>query len=217
MNIFIVDDHPMLAEAIEIAVLSISADVTVKKFNDLVSLVKADLPAPDLVLLDLGLPGYSDIESLAQLKEIYPSVATVIISGTNEPSLIVRAIEAGAAGFVPKTSPRPLLISALKVVLAGGIYIPRTLPINSSASRRTESSEKWPVEMTLRQQEVFSGLIRGLPTKAISRDLSISETTVKNHITAIFQILGVHSRTQAVIKMSELGFKPLPSFISART
>ena len=165
--------------------------------------------AVDLALLDLNMPGSRGLTALRQIKDEYPGVPLAVLSGLDDPSLIRDAIEVGASGFVPKASSSEVLVAALKLILAGGVYLPqaaltgyiqRTPPAGEMVERTELLSE--------RQTDVLMRAIQGKPNKVIARELDIAEGTVKTHLSAAFKALGVHNRTEAVFAAAKLGLKP---------
>jgi DNA-binding NarL/FixJ family response regulator len=140
----------------------------------------------------------------------------VVLSASEQPETVIRAIDGGAMGFIPKTSSSQLLIGALRLVLSGGIYLPQEvlrreqaiapaapLPAGTPAQLRSPRE----IGLTDRQSQVLALVVQGKPNKLICRDLDLAEGTVKIHVSAILKALGVTNRTQAVIAVSKLGMK----------
>lgn len=205
MNVLIADDHPLVRDALARVVLQIDADVRVQTVGDYTAL--RDLlagPLPDLLIVDLNMPGMDGLDALRGLRHRYPSLAIVVASGQDDPATIRAVLATGANGFVPKSEPPELLIQALKLVRAGGVYIPaRTLghSAQDSAARDFDLTG-----LTPRQQDVLRLLLKGEPNKLIARELGLTEGTVKVHIAAILRALQVRNRTEAVVRARELGF-----------
>lgn len=167
----------------------------------------------DLLLLDLKMPGYDGLDSLHAVKEAADAVPVVVLSGEDSSALIRQAIESGAMGFIPKSSSHDLLMQALKLVLAGGVYLPLSAISEDSAqysvSQPEVKAETVPVEtefngLTPRQLEVLHGVVKGKPNKLIARDLNVSEHTVKAHLSAVFRALGAKNRTDAVYQAARM-------------
>ena len=164
------------------------------------------------MLLDLKMPGLNGLDALAALREAAPGMPLVVLSGESDPGVVRAAIEGGAMGFIPKSSTPEVLIQALRLVLAHGVYLP---PLVLDAAYAALSSA--PVSprtattvlpgLTPRQMEVLRCVIRGEPNKVIARELDLSEGTVKAHLSAVFQALGAHSRTEAVYAAAKLGLR----------
>lgn len=156
-------------------------------------------PDVHLVLLDPALRAEYGLDALRRLREAAPEAAVVVVSGSEDVATIHACIEAGAMSFIPKSPPPDVLTEAMRHVLAGSVWLPEQVQALEAAGAPAR-----PV-LTPRQLDVMRCLNRGLPTKSISRELDLSENTVKEHVASIFRALGVVNRTQAVIKASRLG------------
>ena len=224
MKILIVDDHPLIREALHhvLGVLH-GGVVLLEAQNGAEAMSVADAnPDLDLILLDLGLPDIDGFDALSQLRERYPGMPVVVLSASETPDIVTRAIDAGAMGFIPKTSSNQLLLNALRLVLAGGVYLPFEVleqhdSVAHPALRPGAAAEGGvpvtarDVGLTARQADVLGLVVQGKSNKLISRELNLAEGTVKIHVTAILKALGVSNRTQAVIAVGKLGLK-LPQF-----
>ncbi len=157
-----------------------------------------------LCLVDLSLRNENGLGILEMLKSHHPEVVTVVVSADESPSTIYTALDAGAMGYVPKSVSPAVMVQALRLVLEGGIYLPPSLIEFKGQEKRTMAPDAQG--MTSRQLEVLQGLLRGWPNKTISRHLDISENTLKGHLAAIYRILEVRSRSQAVIAAAKHGF-----------
>jgi DNA-binding NarL/FixJ family response regulator len=210
MRILVIDDHPLMADALRAALLSMDAAAEIECAGDLPSALELAHRA-ELCLLDLGLPGCTGLEALSRLRERHPSLPVVVVSGSNEHQSIVAALDAGAMGYIPKTAPRDVLLNAVRLVASGGIYVPvEALSARAGVMRGVPpDASKQPAELGLsaRQAEVLALLLKGLPNKLIARKLDISENTAKIHVSAVLRVLGVGSRTQALIAASRLGLR----------
>lgn len=202
-RIIIVDDHPLFRAALR-QTLSGSGDVTVEEAGDLNALLAA-LEADrdrDLVLLDLNMPGGHGISGLLLLRAQYPDVPVMIISAVEDHKVIRRTFELGAAGYLPKSVGPADIRKAIETVLAGGVSVPEGVSLaaddEQSALMRRLST------LTPQQIRVLMMLSDGLMNKQIAYELSISEATVKAHVSSILQKLDVDSRTQAVIAASKI-------------
>jgi DNA-binding NarL/FixJ family response regulator len=165
-------------------------------------------PDLDLCLLDLTLKNEQGFGAIEHIKSTAPNVAVVVVSGAEDSATIRSCIDAGAMSYIPKSVAPEVLTQALQRVLAGAVYVPDQVASALEASAP-------PAALTARQQQVLQGLSRGLPSKLIARELNLSEHTVKEYIAIIFQILGVHNRTEAVIKASQLQ-RPESSAVAIR-
>lgn len=207
-KIIIADDHPLFRAALKQAVLQAVAGVEVIETDSLVALqetVAAHADA-DLVLLDLHMPGTSGFTGLAYLRGQNSGMPVVVVSGSEQPQVMLRAIEYGASGFIPKSAPLEVISAAIRSVLEGEIWLPQEVA-DGDATLSSEDvifAEKLG-SLTPQQFRVLMMLTEGLLNKQIAYELSVSEATIKAHVTAILRKLGVHSRTQAVIEANRMG------------
>ena len=216
MRVLIVDDHPMIVEAVGIAIEALRPDVQRDSVSSVEALEQLEGVAPDLILLDMSLPGASGLDALTRVLKRWPQALIVIFSATDDSASIRRALTAGAKGFIPKTSPHAVLIDALRLVLDGGTYIPPDIlddivspqPIRSHArSGIGLETNDYPMSsrqsgheppLSGRQRQIVELLAKGMTTKEICRELGISQNTVKTHVASIFRSLGVKNRAQVV-------------------
>jgi DNA-binding NarL/FixJ family response regulator len=207
MKILLVDDHALLRGGMRYLLRSLDSELEMDEAsncNEALEFVAGR--SYDLVLLDLKMPGLNGLDALAALREAAPSMPLVVLSGESDPGLIRGAIDGGAMGFIPKSSTPEVLIQALRLVLAKGVYLPQLVLDQAHAAGavpRTASSTLPGI--TPRQMDVLRCVIRGQANKAIARELALSEGTVKAHLSAVFQVLGAHSRTEAVYAAAKLG------------
>ena len=158
----------------------------------------------DLLFLDLNMPGMQGTNSVEQIRHAYPDVPIIILSGEESRSQMTALLAAGAAGYIPKSSSAAVMISAIRLVLAGGIYVPSQL-LSSAAEKATLPANEDPaIQLTERQTEVLRLLAAGKPNKTICRELQMSEGTVKAHINAIYRQLDVVNRTEAALAAQRL-------------
>lgn len=202
-RVLVVDDHPMVGEMMALLVRNVFPHAELLAADTLgAALEHVRRPAPiDLVLLDLGLPDCSGMQSLVVLRQAAPGVRVVVVSLTEDSASIQRVLQAGAAGYVPKTHPAALICAALRLVADGGTYVP------PQALRPPAAEEPVPREhpFTPRQYDVMRLIVRGLANKQIAEQLKIAEDTVKQHARAAYVLLGVSSRTQAVTALARRG------------
>ena len=158
----------------------------------------------DLVLLDLNMPGMLGMVGLRKLVDRFPSVPIVVLSASTQACDIESSLDIGAAGFVPKSSPSDVLLSALRLVLGGGIYAPRTSGRLASGSGVVTP----PPKLTRRQLEILSCIAEGMPNKVIASKLFLSESTVKGHVRSLLQALNAGNRVQAINRARETGQLP---------
>lgn len=216
MRILVVDDHPLMADAIKLALLQLAGATQADSAENLQQAfaLAGEAPEPDLVLLDLGLPDCSGIEALARFRERFPQLPVVVVSGASDAASILGALDLGAMGYILKTSPKDLLLNAVRLVVSGGIYVPvEALKSHESAAepavaaRPQGATRPDQIGLSTRQAEVLGLLLKGLPNKLIARKLDIAENTVKIHVSAVLHALGVSTRTQALIAASRLGLR----------
>lgn len=207
----IADDHPLFRGALKEAIAGIGSAPAIHEAGDFES-TKALVVANediDLVLLDLSMPGASGLSGLISLRGIHPSVPMVVVSAHDDPVTIRRALDLGASGFISKSASMDEIRDAVQTVLAGGIAAPIGLDLGVERDPEVSELIKRLQTLTPQQTRVLGMLGEGLLNKQIAYELSVSEATVKAHVSAILQKLGVDSRTQAVIQLSKIGTDPL--------
>ena len=211
LKVLVIDDHPLVQEGVAAALEALGHDVDVIAAADSEQGLAAAAANPDidLVLLDLALPGMSGLGVISDLHQRFPSLPVVVLSALEDPENIRSAISAGAMGFVPKSAQTRVLIEALRQVLEGNVSVPGTLGsagVSAGATGASAAGSEPDIALlTLRQLEVLSRLCQGKTNKQIATDLGLSEKTVKAHVTAIFKVLGVVNRTQAVLVARRMG------------
>jgi DNA-binding NarL/FixJ family response regulator len=233
MKVLLVDDHPLILSALQAVIQTVGSDVTVIGV-DSAAAARAQLREDsdfDLVLLDLALGDADGFDVLVEFRAAYPAVPVVVVSASERSSDVIRAIDSGAMGFIPKSSSHAALHEALGMVMTGSMYVPPSMlglefhrpridgdtvpgvmrpageaPLGPAA--QPEPHQKLPsiedVGLTPRQAEVLGLLLQGLPNKLIARQLNLSVETVKDHVAAVLRALGVSSRTQAVLAVSQM-------------
>ena len=214
MKILIVDDHALIREALRgvLQELKPEADIIdAASCHEALQLAQANAGDLDLVLFDLSLPDGDGFDTLSALRDLYPAVAIVVLSASQDRDSVTKALELGALGFIPKSASRAVMVSALQLVFAGGIYVPPEIlqrsqktPTNATVSVPMSPSE---LGLTDRQIDVLALMMQGKSNKAVCRELDLAEATVKNHVTAILRALKVANRTEAVIAVAEFGWK----------
>jgi DNA-binding NarL/FixJ family response regulator len=223
VEILVVDDHVLIREALRGVLKEVKGDATVLEASSSSQAMKiiAEHPNLDLILLDLNLPDRDGFSVLTELGERYPAMSVVVLSAQQDRGSVVRALDLGAVGFIPKAGQREVMVSALQLVFAGGIYIPPEILARDQPSARQPDEKQpaanWPsvspsdLGLTERQLDVLSLMMQGKGNKAICRVLNLAEPTVKNHVTAILKALEVSNRTEAVIAVGKLGWKLPPT------
>ena len=206
-KVIVADDHPLFRTAIKEALKANQGETTfleANSFETLQGLVDENRDV-DLVLLDLHMPGVSGFAGLVYLCKRYPSVPVVIISATEDPLVIKRALEHGAAGFIPKSSSLETIINAIDQILMGEIWAPVSVQSNLPGNNVSELQlAERMAQLTPQQFKVLMMMSQGLLNKQIAYELTVSEATIKAHVTAIMSKLGVSNRTQAVMAANQL-------------
>jgi DNA-binding NarL/FixJ family response regulator len=200
-RLVIADDHPLFRGALREAVGGLFERVDIAEagsFDDVAKLLD-DSGDVDLILLDLTMPGVRGFSGLMYLRAQYPSVPVVVVSANDDPSVIRRCMDFGASGFIPKTLDIDGMRKAIASVLKGGVWTPPDIDLDAGTDAETAGLMSRLATLTPQQVRVLMMLSEGLLNKQIAYELSVSEATVKAHVSAILQKLGVESRTQAVI------------------
>lgn len=208
MKILLADDHELFREGVRYILgrLDVGTLPCLLESEDYESSVELleEQGDIDLVLLDLDMPGMRHTLGVARLVERCPTVPFVVLSASDNPGDVQGSLDAGAAGFVPKSSPSDVLLAALKLVLAGGSYAPR-----AAARAALPGGARVAVAVpTDRQREVLTCIAEGLPNKEIARQLFLAESTIKGHVRSLLQMLDVSNRVQAINKARALGYLP---------
>jgi DNA-binding NarL/FixJ family response regulator len=212
VHVLLIDDHEMFRQGMRFLLSDLNEEL---EFTDAGTCAEAlsvmGESEIDLALLDLNMPGSDGLNALKEIKGAHPAVPLAVLSGMDDPVLIRDAIDEGASGFVPKASSSEVLVAALKLILAGGVYLPQAALNGSSqqlASANDEEDGERNALLSERQTDVLMKAIQGKPNKVIAREMNIAEGTVKTHLSAAFKALGVHNRTEAVFAAAKLGLKP---------
>jgi DNA-binding NarL/FixJ family response regulator len=206
VRVLIADDHPLMVGGLRQAVLAAAPEAEIAVAHDFDSMVAAldASPDTDLVLLDLTMPGVRGFSGLLFLRSERPSTPVIVVSGNEERAVIRHCMEFGAAGFIPKTNSLDTMRAAIAQVLDGGRWTPPDFDLNASPNGESSVMARRLASLTPQQIRVLMMLSQGLLNKQIAYELGVSEATVKAHVSAIFQKLGVESRTQAVILATKI-------------
>lgn len=202
----IADDHPLFRGALREAVVGLFAQAEIAEagtYDDLVELLERGGDV-DLVLLDLAMPGVRGFSGLMYMRAQYPGVPVIVVSSNDDPAAIRRCMEFGASGFIPKTLGVEVMRTAISRVLGGGVWTPPDVDLAGGSDAETAELMTRMATLTPQQVRVLMMLSEGLLNKQIAFQLGVSEATVKAHVSAILQKLGVESRTQAVIAAAKI-------------
>jgi DNA-binding NarL/FixJ family response regulator len=214
MKILVVDDHSLITDALSVLFLDLDPEaevLTTRTAEGGLELLDKN-PDLDLVVLDLGMPGVSGTSLLEAMVAHSPEMKILVLSGQQDPRNVMRVLQLGAAGFVPKSMASDTLLAAVKFVLSGGVYIPADLleEVNRVAMIGTPERPRevgaTRIELTERQEQVLQLLARGAPIKIICRELGLSEGTVKTHVTAIYRAFNASNRTEALLAARRHGY-----------
>jgi two-component system nitrate/nitrite response regulator NarL len=200
MKLLIVDDHAVVREGLATLLRQLGTDTTVLQARDSgegLAFAESEVDL-DAVFLDLNMPGLDGLSAIQEFGKRHPDLPVIVLSSSEDPGDVRSALAAGALGYIPKSATSQTLLSALQLVLSGNVYIP-TLMLNAAnpAPANPRSHGGGVASLSARQLDILSRICRGLSNKEISRELDLSEKTVKTHITAIFKALNVVSRSQA--------------------
>jgi DNA-binding NarL/FixJ family response regulator len=226
MKFLVVDDHALIREAMRGVLKELCGEAVVLEAASAAQATGLIGQHPDLalILLDNKLPDRNGVELLRELREAHPAVSIVMLSAFSDRETVVEAIDNGALGFIPKTESREVLLGALRLILAGGTYIPpgvlargaggtagggHTGAASAADKPATPPKRLSPADLGLteRQVDVLALMMQGKSNKLICRELDLAEPTVKNHVSAILKALGVTNRTEAVLAVAALGWE----------
>jgi len=205
-RLVIADDHPLFRGALREAVTGLVERAEISEagtFNEVSKLLDRGGEV-DLILLDLSMPGVRGLSGLMYLRAQYPSVPVVVVSANDDPTVIRRCMDFGASGFISKTLGIDDMREAIVRVLGGGVWTPPDIDLSGGADAETAALMSRLATLTPQQVRVLMMLSEGLLNKQIAYELSVSEATVKAHVSAVLQKLGVESRTQAVIAAAKI-------------
>jgi len=209
-KIIIADDHPLFRQAL-LNILKVKLTETHWVEAETIEELEQQLSAnsdSDLLLLDLNIPGAHGFNTLIHVRNHFPQIPVVIVSAHEDQETIAKAIEFGAAGFVPKSTPVEIIFAAIQQILMGEIWVPEIFLKNEKNENHSNIAER-VASLTQQQYRILMMFAQGLLNKQIAYDLHVSEATIKAHATAIFRKLDVRNRTQAVIAISQLDINEL--------
>ncbi|TCQ82218.1 LuxR family two component transcriptional regulator [Ochrobactrum sp. BH3] len=213
MQFIIADDHPLFRGALRQVLSSLPEEAEILEVGDFDAAKKLVVERDDidLLLLDLTMPGGTGLSGLVTLKALQPALPIIIVSGTDDAATIRHAVELGASGFISKSASMETIGEAVHAVIAGDIWTPSDIDLDQAHDPEIEALINKIRTLTPQQTRVLTMLAEGLLNKQIAYELNVSEATVKAHVSAVLQKLGVDSRTQAVILLSRIGSDALTS------
>jgi DNA-binding NarL/FixJ family response regulator len=218
MKFLVVDDHALIREAMHGVLRELCGEAAILEAASAAQAVGLIVQHPDLalILLDNKLPDRNGVELLRELRELHPTIAVVMLSAFSDRETVVEALDNGALGFIPKTDSREVLLGALRLILAGGTYIPPDVLARVPAAAAPQPEKPLAPQkrlapadlgLTERQVDVLALMMQGKSNKLICRELDLAEPTVKNHVSAILKALNVANRTEAVLAVAALGWE----------
>ena len=228
MDILLIDDHILFRDGVSLVIEKLDDEVHILPADDAQSAIATaeQYPDLDLVLLDYNIPGNRHFSTLAKLKDLLPATPIILISAEEDSQLIQEGLQNGASGFVTKSSSSQVMLSAIQLILAGGLYVPPAIlkqPVSGlltesplgASERRLQSEEDRnadgnDINLTERQKEVLFYMDKGMPNKEIAKYLVMSPSTVKVHVAAILREGHAANRTQAVSTARQCGAVPQP-------
>lgn len=224
MKILLIDDHALFRDGLKLVLEGLEGPIETIDAGSFESAISAiqEQGEFDVVLLDLGLPGTNDIDALTAIRQKLPSTPIVVLSGNEDARKVEQVFQHGAQGYITKSSNAKIILNALQLVLAGGVYIPAeilasreqhmenaaTAPARKTSGTITSSK---PANLTPRQSEVLFELATGKTNRDIAKALSLTESTVRVHVAAILKAFDVSNRTQAVQHAIKNGLIPPPT------
>ena len=215
MQFLIVDDHSIVTMALGMLLKDYDGEqnsvYTANTKEEALALANTYGDTADLMILDLSMPGVEGTSLMEEIVAAHPTLKILVMSGLQDQHSIVKVLQMGAAGFIPKSLDAALLTAAIRFVLNGGVYIPVKLLAQAQrtsllTAKEPKLSDTADVHLTERQKEVLMLLAKGAPIKRICKELDLSEGTVKTHVTAIYRAFGATNRTEALIEARRHGF-----------
>ncbi len=214
LKLLVIDDHPLVQEGVAAALEALGLDVRIVAARGADQGLAAAAANPDLdaILIDVAVPGMNGFAVIGEMRKRFTELPVIVLSALEDPANVKRALDSGAAGFIPKSSSTDVLIKVLQQVLKGNAAVEPNAAaasarngMNGSGSPSSHETTPDATLLTLRQLQVLSRVCQGKTNKQIASELGLSEKTVKAHVTAIFKILGVVNRTQAVLVARRMG------------
>lgn len=199
LKVLLVDDHTLFREGLALILAGIGPSLEVLHAASMDQAIEQLAREPELVLLDLTIPPHTGLNALRHFRQHADHLPVVVITGDQDVATIRACIDAGAMGYIPKTSDARTLMAALREVIAGSVYLPPMAELDERAPDVAQT-----LGLTPRQLEVLAGIVQGKTNKRIAADLGINDATVKSHVSAVLQALGASNRTEAVYAVRHL-------------
>lgn len=207
MQVLLIDDHPLFREGLRVLIERMDPKACVvetESCEEAIALAERGGAGFDLILLDLALPGMNGLDGISRFRARFSTTPVVVISGSFDTARVKQALERGAQGFIPKSTPPEVLMSALRLIFSGGIYVPSSVMDEGAAAPQAARASA-VADLTAAQARVLQLLAVGQSNKAIANTLDISDNTVRAHVSAILRALNVNNRTEAVHVAIERG------------
>ena len=211
MKLLLIDDHPLFRSGLTYLLRTLDSRLEVVEAGNCAQALALAGRHYDLVLLDLKMPGVNGLDALGAVRGAFPASAAVVLSAEDDPRIVSAAIESGAMGYIPKSSTPDVMIQALKLILAHGVYVPSSV-LNGAreamAPKRELVGANGAIEgLTERQMDVLRRMVQGKQNKVIAAELDISEGTVKLHASAVMRALHAKNRTEVVYTAAKMGLR----------
>lgn len=204
MKVLLVDDHALFRRGLRLMLSELAPGMDLSEADSCAQALELAQESFDLILLDMNMPGLHGLEALRRVKETWPLALVVVLSGEDSGQLVRDVIEQGACGFVPKSSSPEVMLLALQLVLAKGVYLPE-LALRAGGPEPASPVLPNIAGMTERQVQVLRLALKGAPNKVVARELGISEGTVKSHLSTAYRMLNVRNRTEALYSAARAG------------
>ena len=208
VRVLLIDDHALFRRGLRLMLREVFPTVDVSEADRCAAAADMQEQRFDLIFLDWNMPGIQGELALDAIKLAFPACPVVVVSGEEDAGVIRSAIARGAAGYVPKAAKPEVMLGALQLILAGGVYLPLEALGGTRSGAPGVNQGAAPLnELTERQFDVLRRALKGTPNKLIARELAISEGTVKSHLSSAFRVLDVRNRTEALYSAARLGLR----------
>ncbi len=205
MKLLIADDHAIFRQGLRAVLASLSEDIIIDEAGDLATALELAIDQPpDIILLDLRMPGMEGFQGISKLRKRVVGAPIVVLSASEESEDVFQALSAGASGYLAKSATAAVILEALRLVLVGGIYVPRELVANAESIVPPKAETP---RLTKRQTEVLNFIVDGHSNKEIAHLLKTSEGTIKAHVAAIMRQLGARNRVQMLLAAERAGLR----------